>query len=234
MRVDLSAPNLSLISIFDKPDQYITLDANFLIPPDRRPISRHSFTFEQFKKIWLEPIFKLFENLAIHEAVLDELVEVSVRNFADEKIKSKPSELKLFRDSELSFTEAAIRDIIETKIYPLTKYDPLIDNKDDRGEVKSLAYIATKGLLYFAAHDNNAIQLVEKSCEWSTGLDNVKAIKMYEIIYYLYIKELANAKDLRILYKYQYHLTKKEKSENPEWGIFKDLMDNLYKSYLDN
>jgi hypothetical protein len=30
--------------------------------------------------------------------------------------------------------------------------------------------IAVKGLLYFAAHDNNAIQLIEKSAEWSTGL----------------------------------------------------------------
>jgi hypothetical protein len=230
MKVDLSAPNPSLVSIFDNPNQYITLDANFLIPPDRSSISRHSFTFDQFREIWLEPIFNAFENLAIHEAVLDELVEGSVRNFADEKIKDKSSALELFKDSELSPVEAAIRDSIEAKIYPLTKYDPVIDNKDDRGEVKSLAYIATKGLLYFAAHDNNAIQLVEKSSEWSTGLDNVKAIKMYEIMYYLYTKELAKAKDVRILYKYQYYLTKKEKSENPEWGIFKYKMDSLYKS----
>ena len=83
-------------------------------------------------------------------------------------------------------------------------------------------------MLYFAAHDHNAIQLVEKSSEWSTGLDNVQVIKKYEIIFYLYSKELANTKDLRILYKYQYHLTKKEKRENPEWGVFKEQMDSLY------
>jgi hypothetical protein len=109
----------------------------------------------------------------------------------------------------------------------------VLNNKDDRGEVKSLAYIATKGLLFFAAHDNNAIQLVEKSKEWSTGLDNVQAIKMYEIVYYLYTKKLAKAKDLRILYKYQYYLTKKEKAENPEWGIFKNSMDKLYCRCVD-
>lgn len=229
MKVDLSTSNSALVSIFNNPDQFITLDANFLIPPDRTPISRHRFTFEQFREIWLEPIFNAFENLAIHEAVLDELVEGTVHDFADEKINGQPPILVLFKDSELSPVEAAIRDGIEAKIYPLTKYDPVIDNKDDRGEVKSLAYIATKGLLYFAAHDNNAIQLVEKSSEWSTGLDNVKAIKMYEIIYYLYTKELAKTKDLRILYKYQYHLTNREKRENPEWGVFKEKMDSLYQ-----
>lgn len=133
-----------------------------------------------------------------------------------------------FKDSDLSDVEAIIRDSIEAKIYPLTNYDPLIDNKDDRGEVKSLSYIATKGLLYFAAHDNNAIKLVEKAEEWSTGLDNVKAIKMYEIIYYLFVNDIGDKKDLRILYKYQYHLTKKEKRDNPEWGVFKEKMDKLY------
>ncbi len=232
MKVELSESNPSLASIFENPDQYITLDANFMIPPDRTPLSRHRFTFEQFKDIWLEPIFNAFTNLAIHESVLDELVEGSVHAYAEEKINGTPSVLELFKDSELTDVEAAIRDRIEAKIYPLTKYDPVIDNKDDRGEVKSLAYIATKGLLYFAAHDNNAIQLVEKSDEWSTGLDNVKAIKMYEIIYYLLTEGLAKSKDLRILYKYQYYLTKKEKNENPEWGEFKTQMDALYASYI--
>ena len=72
-----------------------------------------------------------------------------------------------------------LRDSIEEKNYPHTKYDPLLDNKDDRGEVKSLAYIAVKELLYFAANDSNAIQLIEKAEEWETSLDNVQAIQMY-------------------------------------------------------
>lgn len=48
------------------------------------------------------------------------------------------------------------REPFEDTMYPLTQYDPLLDNKDDRGEVKTLAYIAVKGLPYFAAHDSNA------------------------------------------------------------------------------
>jgi len=101
-----------------------------------------------------------------------------------------------------------------------------------RGEVKSLSFIAVKGLLYFAAHDNNAIQLIEKSEEWSTGLDNVQAIKMYELIYYLYGNDLADKTAMKMLYKYQYYLTDREKSTNPNWGDFSSTMDNLYASYF--
>ena len=125
-----------------------------------------------------------------------------------------------------------MRDTIESRIASHTKYEPLLDNKDDRGEVKSLSYIAAKGLLYFAANDNNAIQLIEKSEEWSTGLDNVKAIKMYELIYYLYRNNLADKTAMKMLYKYQYYLSEREKSTNPGWGDFSSNMAILYKSYF--
>ncbi len=92
--------------------------------------------------------------------------------------------------------------------------------------------MAVKGLLYFAAHDSNAIQLIEKSDVWNTGLDNVQAIKMYELIYYLLKTENGSKETLRMLYKYQYCLTKREKSSNPEWGTFVDEMDKLYGSML--
>ena len=139
-----------------------------------------------------------------------------------------PPQLHVHRDSSLSPVEQALRDSIEAKIYPLTKYDPLLDNKDDRGEVKSLAYIAVKGLLYFAANDSNAILLIEKAENWKTGLDNVRAIQMYELIFYLYKTNSSDKKSLRMLYKYQYHLTKNEKDTNPEWGEFIETMELLY------
>lgn len=48
----------------------------------------------------------------------------------------------------------------------------ILNNKNGRGELKALSYIAVKGLLYFASHDTNAIQLIEKAEKWNTGLDN--------------------------------------------------------------
>ena len=229
MEINLTFDNPALKSIFADPNQTITLDANFLIPPDRRRLARRSFDFPTFQQIWLDPIFRAFPNLAIHEAVYDELVLPSTKSYVQEQINATPPRLAIHRDSNLTKIEKMLRDSIEEKIYPLTKYDPLLDNRDDRGEVKSLAYIATKGLPYFAAHDSNAIQLVENAEAWSTGLDNIQAVKMYELIYFLYLMNPSEKRSLRILYKYQYHLTKHEKKTNPEWGQFLVRMEALYQ-----
>jgi hypothetical protein len=228
MKVDLSTPNLALMSIFRHPNQIITLDANFLIPPDRRAITPHFFDFDRFKTVWLEPIFKAFPNLAIHEAVYEELISSSIQAYIQEKLNSIPCRVIIHSDLSLNNEEKALRNTIESKIYPYTKYEPMIDNKDDRGEVKSLAYIAVKELIFFAAHDHNVLQLIEKAELWSTGLDNIQAIKMYELIFYLYKMNIGDKKSLRMLYKYQYYLTQNEKKENPEWGEFIERMELLY------
>ncbi len=228
MKVDLTSLNPALESIFSNPNQIITLDANFLIPPDRSKYAKISFDFEAFKRIWLDPIFEAFPNLAIHEAVYDEFHSTSVKRYVDTNINAIPTKLIVHKDSSLTLEERMLRSSIEEKIYPLTKYDPMLDNRDDRGEVKSLSYIAVKGLPYFAAHDSNAIKLIEKAEEWTTGLDNVQAIQMYEILFYLYRTNNRDKKSLRMLYKYQYYLTKHEKNTNPEWGQFIEAMEFLY------
>ncbi len=228
MEVNLSSPNPALESVFADPNQIITLDANFLIPPDRSRLTRRGFDFLKFQHIWLDPIFKAFPNVAIHEAVYDELVLPSVRSYAQAMLESTPPHLMIHRDSNLKETERVLRDSVEEKIYPFTKYDPRLDNRDDRGEVKSLAYMAVKGLLYFAAHDSNAIQLVEKAEGLSTGLDNIRAIKMYELIFYLCVMRLSERQSLKLLYKYQYYLTNNEKRSNPEWGQFLTRMESMY------
>lgn len=153
MKINLENPNPALISIIENPEQIITLDANFLIAPDRRPITKRGIRFEQFTEIWLDPIFSAFPKLAIHEAVYDELVGISPQNYVEAKKDNDPPEIIIHMDSSLNEVEKVLRDAIETRISSHTKYEPLLDNKDDRGEVKSLSYIAVKGLLYFAAND---------------------------------------------------------------------------------
>ncbi|MBK5262622.1 MAG: hypothetical protein JJE17_08645 [Peptostreptococcaceae bacterium] len=228
MKVNFKEANSSLVSLFDNPNQIITLDANFLIPPNRNKITSRSFDFSLFKKVWLDPIFAAFPLIAIHEAVYDELVITSLRDYVETLKNENPPRIIIHSDSSLTAVETILRDSIEDKIYPHTNYDPKLENKDDRGEVKSLSYIAVKGLLYFAAHDNNALQLIEKADQWSTGLDNVKAIRMYELIFYLHSKNSGDRTSLKMLYKYQYYLTDYEKRINPEWGVFISAMNNVY------
>lgn len=63
MYIDLTSANPALGGIFDDPNQVITLDANFLIPPDRSNHGIKAFDFATFQSIWLDPIFEVFVNL---------------------------------------------------------------------------------------------------------------------------------------------------------------------------
>lgn len=227
MKISLASANPAMVSIFKDPRQMITLDANFIIPPYRRA-ARFGIAFSKFKTIWLDPIFDTFQNLAIHEAVYDEFVDGAIKLFVDRQIDHRPSKLIIHKDASLTPEEHILRNTIEDLLSPYTNYSPMANNKADCGEVKSLSYMAVKGLIYFAAHDANAIQLIEKSEAWNTGLDQIQAIKMYELIYYLYKIEKSSKDNLRMLYRYQYYLTKTERSCNPEWGEFIHEMEKLY------
>jgi len=231
MNISLASANPAMVSIFKDPHQIITLDANFIIPPYRRA-ARFEIAFPKFKTIWLDPIFDTFHNLAIHEAVYDEFIDDSIKSFVDRQIHDRSPKLIIHTDASLSPDEHVLRDTIEELLSPYTNYSPMANNKADRGEVKSLSFMAVKGLLYFAAHDANAIQLIEKSEAWNTGLDQIQAIKMYELIYYLYKIEKSSKDNLRMLYRYQYYLTKTERSSNPEWGNFIREMEKLYASFF--
>ena len=77
-----------------------------------------------------------------------ELVGISPQNYVDAKRDSTPPEIIIHKDSSLTEVEKILRDTVESKIASLTKYDPMLDNKDDYGEVKSLSYIAVKELSY--------------------------------------------------------------------------------------
>lgn len=60
----------------------------------------------------------------------------------------------------------------------------------------------------------------------------MQIVQMYELIYYLYKTDRYDKKALKILYKYQYHLTPNDKKGNPEWGCFIEQMDLLYHEIL--
>jgi len=213
--------------------QLVTVDANFFIPPDRsREASQiKPFGFDKYRDAWIIPLIEAFPDIAIHEAVYAEILGVS-RPLIDAYINSSPSKLLLLKDSSLNAQETILRDTMERRIAVNTSYNPFLDNKDDRGEVKSLAYIATKGLLYFCSHDAGALTLIEKADELDTGLQGIGAIRRYEILYYILKTSEIDPDSIRILYKYMYYLTHSDKECNPGWGEFVNQMDKLYKTCL--
>lgn len=226
--INLNEPNEALLSLIDDYAQILPLDANILITPDRSKIVKKSrLDFMTTKKLWLDPLFKTFPYLAIHEAVKEEVtVNYELNKFINQKINENV--LIVLSDQDLTDEEQSIRQAVETKIAQNTKYDPEIDNKDDRGEVKSLAHIHVKDYLYFCSNDANALCLIERAEELDTNLDSISALKIYEIVYYLYKSKMADIDCMRFWYKYHYYLTDFEKSKNPGWGEFKAAMDRLY------
>ncbi len=228
--VNTKERNPAFLSLIGNCKQLITVDANFFIPPDR---SRESsqikpFGFDKYKDTWITPLISTFPDIAIHQAVYDEILGAA-RPMVDSYIDASPPMLLLLKDSDLNTKEAILRDTMERKIAANTRYNPSLDNKDDRGEVKSLAYISTKGLLYFCSHDAGALMLIEKADELDTGLQGVGAVRRYELLHYILKTGKYNSDDIRILYRYMYYLTPSDKACNPGWGDFVNQMDELYQ-----
>ena len=233
MKVDTKEVNPAFQGIIQNPGQKVFLDANFFIPPDRSEVSKvRAYSFTDFKECWLIPLLSEFTGLAIHESVYDELVADSVKEYADEQTSCIPSKLRIHYDSELSGLEEALRNTYINKIAVHSLYNPTRDNAKDRGEVRSLSFMAVKQFLYFAANDALPVRLIKDAAKLLTGLDDMQIVQMYELIYYLYKTGRYDNKALRILYKYQYYLTAGDKRINPEWGCFVEQMDLLYNGIL--
>ena len=232
MLVNADDVNPSFLSLIEEPNQIVFLDANFFIPPDRSDLRVRAYRFEDFKNYWLEPLFAEFPKISIHESVFDELVDSSVKEYADLQNKSTPTKLRIFLNSELKEAELYLMRTVIDKLAIHSQYDPDRDNAKDRGEVLSLSYMSVKGFLYFAAKDALPIRLIKQADELGTGLSDMGIIQMYELIYYLYKTSKYDNGALRKLYKYLYHLTSREKVTNPEWGDFIRKMDILYEDAI--
>lgn len=229
MKVDTKEINPAFLSIIQNPSQKIFLDANFFIPPDRSKVAKvKPISFKNFKECWLIPLLTEFDGLAIHESVYDELVADSVKNYTNEQTGSNPPKLKIHYDSELNSVEEALRNTYLNKIAVHSLYNPTKDNAKDRGEVRTLSFMAVKQFLFFAANDSLPVRLIKNAAKLDTGLDDMQMVQMYELIYYLYKTDRYDKKALRVLYKYQYYLTSGDKRGNPEWGNFIEQMDSLY------
>lgn len=228
--VNLQLKNDGLVSILKNSNQLFLIDANIFIPPDRSKENKNikPVDFEFYKKYWIEPFIDTFKPIGIHDAVYREFESNNIKALIENRKNDIPPSIYIYYDFHLNEQEQIVRATIESKISRYTNYNPTLDNRDDRGEVKSLSYIATKQLMYFCSHDSNAIRLVEDSEKLETSLEEVFTIKPYEVIYYFVKNGVGDADKLRAIYKYLYYLTKNDKNTNPSWGEFIEKIDGLY------
>ena len=116
--------------------------------------------------------------------------------------------MRVYKDADLNEAEQALMQAYISKLAEYSQYIPERDNEKDRGEVRSLSFMAVKRFLYFAANDTLPMNLIRKAYELHTGLDDMELLEMYDVIYYLYCTRKYPPDGLRLLYKYEYYLTK--------------------------
>ncbi len=176
MSTNIDNINPALESLFGDPEQTIFLGANFFIPPDRSRMRTKPIPFLKFCEIWLDPIFDAFPNLAIHESVYHELVADAVKKYADERQSENPSRLRVYKDAELNEAEQALMQAYISKLAEYSQYIPEMDNEKDRGEVRTLSFMAVRRFLYFAANDTLPMNLIRKADELHTGLSEMELL----------------------------------------------------------
>ncbi|MGL5765751.1 MAG: hypothetical protein ACRCX8_08935 [Sarcina sp.] len=226
MKIKFDKQNEGFLKILTGQLDTFLIDTNIFIPPDRSRENSQikAISFDFYRDNWIIPFIETFKPIGIHEAVYNEFQFTNIKTFINEHLEDKTL-LFLCTDCELTKHE----EIIESKIAKNTNYDPSIDNNRDKGEVKSLAYIATKGLPYFCSHDATAIRLIEDAETLDTCLENISAIQPFEVLYYFQKYNIVKTKILKMFFKYLYKLTIRESSYNPDWTEFISKMDALYK-----
>lgn len=224
----LEHPNSALQNLIDSYSQIVTLDANILLVPDRMEIKNAiRFDYALHEKYWLDSLFKTFPHLAIHQAVQHEiLIPAALVRYINARIAD--GQLILLNDSEFTPEQETIRRTIERKISRHTNFNPDLGIGKDKGEVKSLAHIATRGYLYFCSADANAIRLIDHAESYDTNLDQQYALRYYELIFYLQKIGATASNYLKAMYNHAYRLTEREKEIHPPWGKFCEIMDTLY------
>ncbi len=229
MIIDFSKINFALVNIITHRDSIIFLDANVLISPDRTKLgAQKALDFNLYKETVLNPLFDNWSGLCVHEAVYDEFVAESVKAFADEMKDKTEARLVIHSNSELSENERGLYNSNIDKLAKYSNYNPDIDNTDDRGEIQSLAFMAVKGYIYFSSNDGLPIRLITRAEEYNSGLGDMGIIQLYEIIYVLHKFQLSDDENLRLIYKYVYYATSKDKKKNLGWSEFLNRMDKLY------
>lgn len=82
------------------------------------------------------------------------------------------------KDAELNEAEQALMQAYISKLAEYSQYIPERDNAKDRGEVRSLSFMAVKRFLYFAANDTLPMNLIRKADELHTGLDDMELLEI--------------------------------------------------------
>lgn len=179
----------------------VLFDANIFMVGIENRGSDKNCSFDNMKKLFIEPLFQSFTNILIHEEVYKELDE-DARNYIDSYIGKNVS---IVSENSLYGSDPLYTTIFNNiSSHSLVRYSR--GKSKDRGEVYSLAYAAYHGINYFCSREI----MVDNVAHDLSDLQNVKIITfdivlLQAYVYYANRNDTTNNKALKAVYKKYCH-----------------------------
>lgn len=115
------------------------------------------YSFDKMKLLYMEAVFNYFQEILIHETVMDELDE-SRNDFINKYVGYN---VQIVSEGDLYGTDGHYTTIFnQIADFDLFKYKR--HQKRDKGDVFSLAYAAYQGIPFISARDGSIIKAVEE------------------------------------------------------------------------
>lgn len=184
----------SLHDLFNKP---VLFDANIFMVGISDRISDKNCSFENMKKMFIEPLLESFTDIYIHEEVYKELDEES-RSFVDTYLGRN---VTLVSEGDLYGRDPKYTTIFNNiATHELVNY--VRGQSKDCGEVYSLAYAAYHNMNYFCSKeimvDNVAHELEDLK---DVDIITFDIILLAAYVYYAERSDNSNSKGLKSMYK---------------------------------
>ena len=183
-----------LHNLLNKP---ILFDANIFMVGISDRAKDKNCSFENMKKLFIEPLFESFSDIYIHEEVYKELDNES-RVFIDRYVGKN---VKIVGEEDLYGSDPLYTTIFNNvSKHELVNYER--GRSKDRGEVYSLAYAAFHNMNYFCSKEI-MVDIVAGELEDLKDVDIITfdIILLQAYVYYAQKKDSSNSRALKSIYK---------------------------------
>jgi len=135
----------------------VVFDASVLMVGVDRQSTDHNYSFDKMRIIYLDALVENFQHIVIHEEVWKELDPQR----ADFLSKYIGKNISVVSEGSMYGTDPRYTSIFnDIKQYELFQYNR--GQKQNRGEVYSLAYAASHNIPYFSARDGAAMRAISE------------------------------------------------------------------------
>ncbi len=176
----------------------ILFDTNIFMVGIEERNSKKEYSFENMRRLYLQPMMNMFDDIQIHEEVYKEL-DPDAKIFLDPYLNSNT--VKMVGEGGLYG-----KDPLYTSIFNKIAKHELVNysrcQSKNRGEVYSLAYVAYHNLNYVCSRDimvDNVVRELSTLCSVDVVTFDIIVLAAY--VYYARLGDNTYSKGLKAIYK---------------------------------